>query len=984
MFYKRVFEGNTLSAKYFGKVNPGKRYFLEGRFQTPIKLGPGIEIRGKLTSVTTSRVGKIVHQKIINIVENSETGKMEIQGRERMHGTLWLSSVQADIPVMLQFVGKSILFKASGVEDDNIGTNILGIANVRAVNVKSQSYPLKLDGPIEAVEFHSRLLIGSSEAHFISVAGGRENTAQYIHGDNSKNKFYACKKSDLNVVLRNLFQAFGATLRLPILDTATVKDACFTYHNGEEPNWEVPNRGFTAERGLRLYGKLHADFGINMPLVVLFEGSAVRMVAELTPLRWGVTKEEVDRKTPQGETIKVQRDVSRIQMTMSEDEEIMGPQLHIEYQNGVYSNGFIEGYIRAPGFEGTGRINIMEDTEGRPTKYEFTHTGLIYGVIEGSLKLAATYTGRNMNEIDFQLEVDLLSKVREKIPDVIQESINEFNEPYDNVVNKLDVDIRKTSELYRTHSTTHNSLRENVDALSARTKKSKLERARSLQAVSKRCARECKPVYMPGLKWENKCTTLKKQKDSRCIKFVKDSHKVSDVGCMAQCESERVKSHAEAIHHDNVARSTIARLSDATECKDLAEFLVNDIQNVKEELERIKTDLATLAKFIHDIKTASQSSAVNILNFASILSAYPIKEAASQPSCLKFRLGYTVTTSEEDTSKEIEMEDKIICFQDEFVKSVTNMALREAYKENYEVLQPKLDAAVKWHSELLGNFYEDVTERGEQLQRCITNSPSPDDDEEKRKRSFIANAKLSPIRSSLFNVMSERTTLMFHKYSPWSVLMKNNPFNEARPAVTKATIEDVTPEDSCLATRHIVQNYQDIVGYMKVWATSLQSGQKTFEKVNDMVGKRLTAVRSAINKMATGDHILDVHADNMNHWMNVTENGMKKWLDVSSQRLHHLNKDGLKLIKEELSYMYSDKEYKSIDEYIQNKAKKGNNAFKRANIPGKDEKPFSQPSQQLLQIFAKGESLQGVLPIIKEIEAKLVHVDKRSISCHLK
>lgn len=59
---------------------------------------------------------------------------------------------------------------------------------------------------------------------------------------------------------------------------------------------------------------------------------------------------------------------------------------------------------------------------------------------------------------------------------------------------------------------------------------------------------------MPGLKWEKKCTTTRKQQDSRCIRFVTHSHKVTDVGCMAKCESERVKSHAEAIHHDNVAR----------------------------------------------------------------------------------------------------------------------------------------------------------------------------------------------------------------------------------------------------------------------------------------------------------------------------------------------------------------------------------------------------------------------------------------------
>lgn len=72
---------------------------------------------------------------------------------------------------------------------------------------------------------------------------------------------------------------------------------------------------------------------------------------------------------------------------------------------------------------------------------------------------------------------------------------------------------------------------------------------------------------------------------------------------------------------------------------------------------------------------------------------------------------------------------------------------------------------------------------------------------------------------------------------------------------------------------------------------------------------------------------------------------MKKWMHVSAERLHHLNKKGLKLIKEELSFMYTNKEYQSIDEYIQNKAKKGNNVFKRAIISEKDEKPFSQLSQ---------------------------------------
>ncbi|XP_057294364.1 uncharacterized protein LOC130622924 isoform X2 [Hydractinia symbiolongicarpus] len=984
-FYQRVFEGTSLAIKYYGQAKADKSYFFEGRFETPMKLGPGIELRAKRDSVTPTRVGKLVHDISMKIVLNAETNKEEIQGRNNILGSLHLEDVDANFPAMLSFTGESILFHVPKIEGSaGLGTNILGVANVKSGNIRSESYPLDLSGPIEEIEFHSRLFIGSVEEHALSIVGGRENTIQYIHGTTpSKNKFYACKKSDAAMKLRNVFAAFGAEYKHGILNNADVMDACFTYHN--DAIWNVPNHDIKAQPGLRLYGKLKTSFGSNLPLTILLENNAVEMLVELKPIHWGVTTVQVDRKNLEGNIIKVDKKITRLQLTIGKEMESMGPKLYISYQNGAFTEGYIEGYIETAGFAGKGRINIAADSRGKLSQYEFIHNGKIYDIIDGQMKLSASYGGADINAIEFQLEVDLINKIRELMPQVAQKSINEFIKPHERVVDQLTKDIQNITEHHQTQSTTHNSILEDISRLSAVTKKSKINRARSMQASSRKCGRECKPVHMPGLKWEKKCTTSRKQQDSRCIKFVKDSHKVSDVGCMAQCESERVRSHVEAIHHDSVSRSNIARLADATACKNKAQALVSKIEGVKAQLETLKAGLSTPSKFIRDLKAASQSNAGNVIKFASMLSNYPLIEGASEPECLKFKFGYEISTGEEDTSKENELEDSL-CFGEGFVGTVADLALRKAYEDEYEVLQGLLNGVEKEQSFLLNDFVKDITKEGENVQRCIRNAArSTEDGDEQQKRSYIPNASLSPFRSSLFHIMSDRTVLMFNKYSPWAVLEQNDPFIEAQtPAVKSIITEEPAPKDPCTAARQTVQDYQDIVAYIKTWAMSHQNGEKSLEAIAERVNKRLTAVRSVISEMGKYEHVTASDVNNMKHWMNVTEQGMRKWTILSVKRLDKLNNEGLRLMKEELSHMYSNKEYKSIDEYIQNKAKKGNNAFKRAIISETDEKPFSQLSQELLKILKEGESLQGVLPVIEKIEEKVSHADKRSIACHTK
>ena len=55
---------------------------------------------------------------------------------------------------------------------------------------------------------------------------------------------------------------------------------------------------------------------------------------------------------------------------------------------------------------------------------------------------------------------------------------------------------------------------------------------------------------MPGLKWHDNCMG-KSGHVAGCMKFVKDAHIVSDVGCLAKCEAERVRSHVEAVKRSN-------------------------------------------------------------------------------------------------------------------------------------------------------------------------------------------------------------------------------------------------------------------------------------------------------------------------------------------------------------------------------------------------------------------------------------------------
>lgn len=41
-----------------------------------------------------------------------------------------------------------------------------------------------------------------------------------------------------------------------------------------------------------------------MPLAILFESNAVKMIVELRPLQWGVTHVDVNRTTPEGTILK--------------------------------------------------------------------------------------------------------------------------------------------------------------------------------------------------------------------------------------------------------------------------------------------------------------------------------------------------------------------------------------------------------------------------------------------------------------------------------------------------------------------------------------------------------------------------------------------------------------------------------------------------------------------------------------------------------
>lgn len=70
----------------------------------------------------------------------------------------------------------------------------------------------------------------------------------------------------------------------------------------------------------------------------------------------------------------------------------------------------------------------------------------------------------------------------------------------------------------------------------------------------------CILVRVPGWSLDDKCARGSNGRTLRCMNYIKDSHVASNVGCVASCEAERVRSLVETRELNAAARVSITVL----------------------------------------------------------------------------------------------------------------------------------------------------------------------------------------------------------------------------------------------------------------------------------------------------------------------------------------------------------------------------------------------------------------------------------------
>jgi len=408
--------------------------------------------------------------------------------------------------------------------------------------------------------------------------------------------------------------------------------------------------------------------------------------------------------------------------------------------------------------------------------------------------------------------------------------------------------------------------------------------------------------------------------------------------------------------------------------------------NLKSEL--LKTELGILRKlqkaitkngrFMNVLVDLVNRRNKKFIGLNKLDSEFPL-EAATKPNCVMFDGAGRIRHGE--LHKDISFKEEL-CFDGKFAINVIELMLNKAFKEEVYELNKNLNDASKSQAIMAMEFETKIEPKIKPVEECLAATSEAIELKGVQKRKYLLGAELSPLETSHFHVFSDKTILLFNKHSAWTVLKKSDPFKEiSSHSIIRSDMTPRKEESACSATKRSIENYQQVLHYMKQWVASHKEGKIMLHETQDIISKGLFLARSDIRKAAHGISAAPMDIRHMNHWNNVTEHGMKKWLVESRKQLKHLNKEGMTLMKNQLKSMYTDDDHKSIQEFFINIADAGNKAFKRANIATESEDVFSHLSNDFTTLMEQNVLLEELEPILNKIDNKIVKAEKRSITC---
>ncbi|XP_066924962.1 uncharacterized protein [Clytia hemisphaerica] len=864
--------------------------------------------------------------------------------------------------VKLNFIGENVYLESfeSDMNRRFASSSSFGIPFIEMTTFKKNREDITNAHNMEVLELNCDILIGNLPKSDDKIAP--TNSQQFIHYTNRFNRLLACVEG---LTIKKIFKAFGKQLKHFVGDIEV--EGCFTYNPPNHPEgelqWEIKSHDIKAAVGFHFYGSSRGYNNIKISFTdeVQLEMTVPPIIQRMKYNEAYKPKEDPifdnfdqyvsNKEGEQGETA--------LEFYASKSDYTNGPKLTLTYGSND-PIGTLSGYISLVGYDGSATIDVVKGprcTNNCPLKvYSLQKNTDLYNEVTGSLNLQGVCDEDECNSfanIEFDLTLDVTDNLSQNLKGVAKELKEEY-------------DLTRTNSLLDTM----NSLNAQLKALEHQSKLAadgarqeasvlRMERERAIQAYSKSCVEECPLVSMPGLDVQN-CFKAANGRQARCVSFNEDKYTgVSNVGCLSKCESERVQSFAKRRSLDTKAGIASATVSKKQEIADM-------YANKRSYQAPERKD-----PFIQQLEKSSSSA----LKVSKMTANFKFKEI-DHPECLPFTVSYMISTPDTSYSRAAADAELTICFGGgDFSANAAHTISHHAFDDELEQLKTfvsevKLDVP---------KMIEDLEEEMDSYATKRNEIQSIDD-------KSLDVSRLSSYPTSNFHVTSEATVASFKKNSPWVLAENKDPYVAFKVAPFRnMSLEKVDENNACAVARNGIDNMQGMMQYVRKWINSYGENQKTMDSVVNFVGSEIANMRNHIETIKRGVVMDSTDEQNMHHWSNITEQGIKRWNQIIDGRIASQDKFAAHFIKSELNRIYGTPESKSFEDFITKMASKASNAYKRMDIPKpKHTSTFSKISTGMVNMLREGSTLASMATDLNGLEKLLENPDKRTLACSMK
>lgn len=540
----------------------------------------------------------------------------------------------------------------------------------------------------------------------------------------------------------------------------------------------------------------------------------------------------------------------------------------------------------------------------------------------------------------------------------------------------FDGHVTKFTKARQDLKTKHDMVKGQITAYEKKTMKLKqdfrresIARARHMKAYQKSCTEECGFAKIPGWSVNNECHSSKDGQKMSCMKFKRDASYASNVGCVASCEAERVKSFSDAKRAHARTVDAGSPLDQRTECKRKGEEFLSKI-----------TDYVNKAKAGENTAKARKRAITNAqIDIPSTLDTEVATRTMSHPRCFTF-------IKNGDSGAPIDL-----CF-DGFKKELAQAlykqnAVSQTNKDNSNELET-INAELRniLDKDANSKEYRKYFEMEEEFANCEMVRKAKGKALKAKRHSVQIGEhvrSLPELNKAQFTIFSDNTVDSFEKRSPWEVAKKRDALSllkhhsDSRLKINTTLSKD---DHSCTVAKRASVEFSNIAHYVNKWSEEQASAKRTLVDIKQNLKNDKDFAMLNSHFFQDGNYSTFEQED-MKYWSGRAEKGMQNWLSFEGARIERYNKESMPVIRKQLDFIYSGGKYKNVSDYLLHQGVDGKNAFKRANIQTTSPYTFPEINKDLNALLDERRTLDDVAKDVKNVLKRVDVVYKRSLEC---